>query len=76
MVQGNFKTFQTDYSAMMKQEKALLSKYLSSEQNTQSSSPDLKPMPAESPAQHPSSPLLKSIPVLQEHFTRLEMVQL
>lgn len=73
MVQGNLKTFQTDYSAIMKREKALLSEYLSSEQNTQSSRPDLKPTPAESPAQDPSSPLLTSIPVLQEHFTRLEM---
>ncbi|XP_016350301.1 uncharacterized protein LOC107695035 [Sinocyclocheilus anshuiensis] len=73
MIQGNLKTFQTDYSAIMKQEKALLSEYLSSEQNTQSSSPDLKPTAAESPAQDPLSPLLKSIPVLQEHFTRLEM---
>ncbi|XP_016318972.1 uncharacterized protein LOC107670751 isoform X2 [Sinocyclocheilus anshuiensis] len=77
MVQGNLKTFQTDYSAIMKQEKAVF-EYLTSEQNTQSSSPDLKPTAAESPAQDPLSPLLKSIPVLQEHFTRLEieMVQL
>ncbi len=73
MVQRNLKSFQADYSAIMKQEKALLPEYLSSEQNTQSSSPDLKPTPAERPAQDPSSPLLKSIPVLQEHFTRLEM---
>ncbi len=73
MVQGHLKTFQTDYSAIMKLEKALLSERLSSEQNTQSSNTDLKPIPAESPAQDPSSPLLKSIPVLQEHFTRLEM---
>ncbi len=76
MVQGNLKTFQADYITIMKQEKTLLPEYLSSEQNTQSSSPDLKPTPAERPAQDPSSPLLKSIPVLQEHFTRLEMVQL
>ncbi len=76
MVQGNLKTFQADYITIMKQEKTLLPEYLSSEENTQSSSPDLKPTPAESPAQDPSSPLLKSIPVLQEHFTRLEMVQL
>ncbi len=73
MVQGHLKTFQTDYSAIMKLEKALLSERLSSEQNTQSSNTDLKPIPAESPAQDPSSPLLKSIPVLQGHFTRLEM---
>ncbi|KAK2911454.1 hypothetical protein Q8A67_003587 [Cirrhinus molitorella] len=44
--------------------------------NTQSSSPDLKPTSAENPAQDHSPPLLKSIPLLQEHFTRLEMVQL
>ncbi len=76
MVQGNLKTFQADYITIMKQEKTLLPEYLSSEQNTQGSSPDLKPTPAERPAQDPSSPLLKSIPVLQENFTRLEMVQL
>ncbi len=56
MVQGHLKTFQTDYSAIMKLEKALLSERLSSEQNTQSSNTDLKPIPAESPAQDPSSP--------------------
>ncbi|KAL1274398.1 hypothetical protein QQF64_027212 [Cirrhinus molitorella] len=76
MAQGNLKTFQTDYSAIIKREKALLSECLSSEQNTQSSSPDLKPTSAENPAQDHSPPLLKSIPLLQEHFTRLEMVQL
>ncbi len=73
MVQRNLKSFQADYITIMKQEKALLTEYLSSEQNTQSSSPELKPTPAERPAQDLSSPLLKSIPVLQEHFTRLEM---
>ncbi len=56
MVQGNLKTFQADYITIMKQEKTLLPEYLSSEQNTQSSSPDLKPTPAERPAQDPSSP--------------------
>ncbi len=73
MVQGNLKTFQADYITIMKQEKALLPEYISSEENTQSSNPDLKPTPVERPTQDPSSPLLKSIPVLQEHFTRLEM---
>ncbi len=57
MVQGNLKTFQADYITIMNREN-LLPEYLSSEQNTQGSSPDLKPTPAERPAQDPSSPLL------------------
>ncbi len=50
MVQGNLKLFQADYRAIaeaMKHEKALLSQILSSEQNPQNSSSDLKSTPAE-----------------------------
>ncbi len=72
MVQGHLKTFQTDYSAIMKLESLIILNvyHLSRIHRAYT---DLKPIPAESPAQDPSSPLLKSIPVLQEHFTRLEM---
>ncbi len=81
MVQGNLKLFQADYRAIAKamKYKALLSESLSSEQNPQNSSSDLKPTPAETDktVNIPSS-LLKSIPILQEHFMKLEteMVQL
>ncbi len=82
MVQGNLKLFQADYRAIaeaMKHEKALLSESLSSEQNPQNSSSDLKSTPAETAkTENIPSPLLKSIPILQEHFMKLEteMVQL
>ncbi|ROL48998.1 hypothetical protein DPX16_16613 [Anabarilius grahami] len=77
MVQGNLKLFQADYRAIgeaMKHEKALLSESLSSEQNPQNSTSDLRPNPAETAKSENISPsLLKSIPLLQEHFTKLEM---
>ncbi len=82
MVQGNLKLFQADYRAIAeatKHEKALLSESLSSEQNPQNSSSDLKPTPAETAkTENIPSSLLKSIPILQEHFMKLEteMVQL
>lgn len=77
MVQGNLKLFQADYRAIaeaMKHEKALLSESLSSEQNPQNSSSDLRPTPAETAkTENIPSSLLKSIPILQEHFMKLEM---
>ncbi len=82
MVQGNLKLFQADYRAIAeatKHEKALLSESLSSEQNPQNSSSDLKPTPAETAkTENIPSSLPKSIPILQEHFMKLEteMVQL
>ncbi|KAK9976494.1 hypothetical protein ABG768_021699 [Culter alburnus] len=73
MVQGNLKLFQANYEAM-KYVKALLSESLSSEQNAQNSTSDLRPNPAETAKSENISPsLLKSIPLLQEHFTKLEM---
>ncbi len=82
MVQGNLKLFHADNRAIaeaMKHEKALLSDSLSSEQNPQNSSSDLKSTPAETAkTENIPSSLLKSIPILQEHFMKLktEMVQL
>ncbi len=77
MVQGNLKLFQADYRAIAeatKHEKALLSESLSSEQNPQNSSSDLRPTPAETAkTENIPSSLLKSIPILQEHFMKLEM---
>ncbi len=61
----------------MKQEKTLLPEYLSSEENTQSSSPDLKPTPAESPAQTLiPPPQIYTCTAGALHRLEMEMVQL
>jgi len=77
MVHRNLKLFQADYRAIAeatKHEKALLSESLSSEQNPQNSSSDLRPTPAETAkTENIPSSLLKSIPILQEQFMKLEM---
>ncbi|KAL1272978.1 hypothetical protein QQF64_028840 [Cirrhinus molitorella] len=77
MVQGNLKFFQADYRAIaeaMKHKKALLSESLSSEQNPQNSSSDLRSTHTETAkTENIPSSLLKSIPILQEHFMKLEM---
>lgn len=74
MIQGDLKTFQADYRTIgeiVKHEKAVLSESSSSEQNPPISTSDLRPTPAE--AEHISPSLLRAIPLLQEHFTKLEM---
>ncbi|KAL1249381.1 hypothetical protein QQF64_020386 [Cirrhinus molitorella] len=80
MVQGNLKIFQADYRAIaeaMKHEKALLSESLSSEQNPQNSSSDLRSTHTETAkTENIPSSLLKSIPILMEHFMKLEMEML
>ncbi|XDV33405.1 hypothetical protein PO909_003829 [Leuciscus waleckii] len=75
MVQGDLKIFQADYrtiSEIVKHEKAVLSENSSSEQNPPISTSDLRPTPAET-GEHISPSLLRAIPLLQEHFTKLEM---
>ncbi|XP_067310538.1 mediator of RNA polymerase II transcription subunit 15-like [Pseudorasbora parva] len=75
MVQGNLTLFQADFRAIgdtVRHEKALLSERLSSDQNPQTSTSDPRPTSADI-TEKPSSTLLKSIPLLQEHFTKLEM---
>jgi len=75
MIQGDLKTFQADYrtiSEIVKHEKAVPSESLPSDQNPPNSTSDLRSTPAET-VEHTSPSLLKAIPLLQEHFTKLEM---
>lgn len=82
MVQGNLKLFQDDYSTIceiMRQEKSTLPQSLPFEETTQNSTTNVQHITTESAeSESPSQDLLKTIPLLQEHFSRLEieMVQL